>query len=197
MAFTIGLTGAIGAGKSFVAQCFKNFGAAVFDADSIVHQLYKEDENIIEYAKENLPGVVIKDEINRAALREHFLKYDETWLKFQSLVHSIIKKKLELFINEEKNKKFLILDIPLLLEAEFHLYCDYIILVSVNENVRKQRLNERGVDNKILDLISRIQLPIEKRKKMSHFTICADNDVLLQVKEIVNSLSDKPAFLQE
>ncbi|WP_010406691.1 dephospho-CoA kinase, partial [Wolbachia endosymbiont of Nasonia vitripennis] len=32
----IGLTGGIAVGKSFVANCFKEFGAALFDADSVV-----------------------------------------------------------------------------------------------------------------------------------------------------------------
>lgn len=188
----IGLTGAIGAGKSFVARCFKNLDAAVFDADSIVHQLYREDQDIINYAKKNFPEAVIQDKIDRVILSKYFLAYDENWTEFQSLVHSVIKQKLELFINAEKNKGLLILDIPLLFEAKFHLYCSHIIFVSVNENARNQRLNERNMDKKVLDLISNIQLPVEEKKKISNFIIYTDEseeDVFLQVKEIVDSLN--------
>ncbi|WCR52990.1 MAG: Dephospho-CoA kinase [Wolbachia endosymbiont of Ctenocephalides orientis wCori] len=237
----IGLTGAIGAGKSFVARCFKNLNAAIFDADSIVHQLYREDQDIINYAKKNFPEAVIQGEIDRAILSKYFLAYDANWAEFQSLIHSVIKQKLELFINAEKNrplskpiydqkflgevqvstaeysnvfeerssasttklpleiefrkrsnKKLSILDIPLLFEAKFHLYCSHIIFVSANENVRNQRLNERNIDKKVLDLISNIQLPIEEKKKISDFIIYTDEseeDVFLQVKGIVDSLN--------
>lgn len=188
----IGLTGAIGAGKSFVAKCFKNLDAAVFDADSIVHQLYREDQDIINYAKKNFPEAVIQGEIDRAILSKYFLTYDENWKEFQSLVHSVIKHKLELFISAEKNKGLLILDIPLLFEAKFHLYCSHVLFVSASENARNQRLNERNMDKKVLDLMSNIQLPVEEKKKMSNFIIYTDTceeDVFLQVKGIVDSLN--------
>ncbi len=74
----ISLTGGIGVGKSFVANCFQEFGAVVFDADSVVHQLYKVDKSIISYAEKNFPGVVVNGEIDRTVLSKYFLAYDET-----------------------------------------------------------------------------------------------------------------------
>lgn len=126
----IGLTGGIAVGKSFVANCFKEFGAALFDADSVVHQLYKVDKNIISYAEEKFPGVVVNGKIDRTVLSKYFLAHDENWKQFQSLVHSAVQNELEFFIAHEKenNRKLLVLDIPLLLETRFHLYCDFMFL---------------------------------------------------------------------
>lgn len=186
----IGLTGGIAVGKSFVANCFKEFGAALFDADSVVHQLYKVDKNIISYAEEKFPGVVVNGKVDRAVLSEYFLAYDENWKQFQSLVHSVVRNELEIFVAQEKenDRKLLVLDIPLLLETKFRLYCDFIVFIHADSTVQAQRLSERNMDKKKLDLISSIQLPIEEKKQMSDFIIDTSANVLSQVKDIINSL---------
>ncbi|OAB78410.1 dephospho-CoA kinase [Wolbachia endosymbiont of Laodelphax striatellus] len=186
----IGLTGGIGVGKSFIANCFKEFGAALFDADSVVHQLYKVNKNIISYAEEKFPGVVANDEIDRKVLSKYFLAYDENWKQFQSLVHSAVRNELEIFIAQEKenDRKFLVLDIPLLLETRFRLYCDFIVFIHADSAVQAQRLSERNMDKEKLDLMSSTQLPIEEKRQMSDFIIDTSANVFSQVKDIINSL---------
>nr|WP_255586084.1 dephospho-CoA kinase [Wolbachia endosymbiont of Mansonella perstans] len=190
----IGLASGIGSGKSFVANCFKGFGAAVFDADSIVHQLYKVDKSIISYAKENFPGVVVNSEIDKEVLSKYFLVHDENWKRFQSLVHSAVQSELEIFIAQEEktDRKLLVLDVPLLLETRFRLYCDFIVFVHADSAVQAQRLNERNIDKEKLDLISNIQLPIAEKRQMSNFTIdnsASKEHALSQIKDIVDSLN--------
>ncbi|MFV1011472.1 dephospho-CoA kinase [Wolbachia endosymbiont of Nasonia vitripennis] len=187
----IGLTGGIAVGKSFVANCFKEFGAALFDADSVVHQLYKVDKNIISYAEEKFPGVVVNGKIDRAVLSEYFLAYDENWKQFQSLVHSVVRNELEIFIAQEKknDRKSLVLDIPLLLETRFRLYCDFIVFIHADSAVQAQRLSERNMDKEKLNLMSSIQLPIEEKRQMSDFIIDTSANVFSQVKKIVDSLN--------
>ncbi|WP_353280572.1 dephospho-CoA kinase [Wolbachia endosymbiont (group B) of Silvanus unidentatus] len=186
----IGLTGGIAVGKSFVANCFKEFGAALFDADSVVHQLYKVNKNIISYAEEKFSGVIVNGKIDRTVLSKYFLAYDENWKQFQSLVHSAVQNELEFFIAHEKenNRKLLVLDIPLLLETRFRSYCDFIAFIHADSTVQAQRLSERNMDKKKLDLMSSIQLPIEEKKQMSDFIIDTSANVLSQVKDIINSL---------
>ncbi|MDE5061371.1 MULTISPECIES: dephospho-CoA kinase [Wolbachia] len=190
----IGLTGGIGVGKSFVANCFQEFGAAVFDADSVVHQLYKVDKSIISYAEKNFPGVVVNGEIGRTVLSKYFLAYDENWKQFQSLVHSAVLRELEFFIAKEKkiDRKLLVLDVPLLLETKFHSYCDLIIFIYADSVVQAQRLNERNIDKEKLNLIFNVQLSIEEKRKMSGFIIdtsVSKEYVFSQVKDIVDSLN--------
>ncbi|NUY39357.1 dephospho-CoA kinase [Wolbachia endosymbiont of Litomosoides brasiliensis] len=189
----IGLTGGIGVGKSFIANCFKRFDAAVFDADSVVRQFYRMDKNIISYAKKKFPGAIVNGEIDKTVLSKYFLAYDENWKQFQSLVHSAVRNELEIFIAREKevDRKLLVLDIPLLLEVRFCLYCDFIVFVYADSATQAQRLSERNMNKKKLDLISSIQLPVKKKMQMSDFTIdtrASKEYVLSQVKGIVDSL---------
>ncbi|MDD9331880.1 MAG: dephospho-CoA kinase [Wolbachia sp.] len=190
----IGLTGGIGVGKSFVASCFEKLGAAVFDADFIVHQLYETNKDIVDYAEKYFPKSVTGRKIDRTELSKYFLDYDENWIEFQSLVHSAVLNKLDFFLADEKkiNKKLLILDVPLLLETKFRLYCNFIIFVHANSAVQDQRLSGRNLDKEKLNLISKVQLPIEEKRKLSDFIIDANVNkecVFSQVKKIVNSFS--------
>ncbi|QKX01204.1 dephospho-CoA kinase [Wolbachia endosymbiont of Dipetalonema caudispina] len=190
----IGLTGGIGVGKSFVANCFKKLGAVVFDADFTVHQLYKKDNNIISYAKDNFPIAVVNGEINRTMLSKYFLAYDKSWKHFQSLVHSTVQNKLEFFITQEKktNKKLLILDTPLLLETKFYFYCNFIVLIHADSIIQLHRLSKRNINKEKLNLIMNIQLPFEEKKRMSNFIINTSTNkkfVFSQVKNIVDSLN--------
>ncbi|MDN5248429.1 MAG: dephospho-CoA kinase [Wolbachia endosymbiont of Tyrophagus putrescentiae] len=197
----IGITGEIGVGKSFVASCFKKFGAAIFDADFIVHQLYKADKSIINYAKKNFPEVIISGKINRLVLSKYFLAYDKCWLEFESLVHSAVLQKLKLFFARERRvgRELLVLDIPLLLETKLHLYCDFIIFVHANRAIYNQRLSKRNLDDRVLNLIRNIQFPLQLKKNLSNFTLNAGlnkGHVLLQIKEIITEAKKEIEFLK-
>ena len=108
----IGILGDIGSGKSYVA---KNFGYPVFNADSEVSKLYKKERKIFNRLKKVLPKYIYsfpisKNEVSRAILANKFnLK------KIVKIIHLEIRKKLNIFLNKNKNKKIIILDIPLLL----------------------------------------------------------------------------------
>lgn len=39
---TVGIVGEIASGKTFVSKIFKNCGYNVFDADRVVHNIYKK-----------------------------------------------------------------------------------------------------------------------------------------------------------
>ena len=115
-------------------------------------------------------------------------------MQFQSLVHSAVRNELEIFIAQEKktDRKLLVLDIPLLLETRFRLYCNFIIFVHADSTVQAQRLNERNIDKEKLDRISNIQLPTAEKRLMSDFTIdnsASKEHVISQIKDIVDSLN--------
>ncbi|OEY86673.1 dephospho-CoA kinase [Wolbachia pipientis] len=186
----IGLTGKVSTGKSFVASCFKKLGASVFDADFIVHQLYKVDKKIINYVERNFPDVVNNGKVDRSLLSKYFLMYDQNWQKFESLVHSAVAHKLRIFLSYEWNinRKLIVLDIPLLLETKLHLYCDFLVFIHTNRVVQYRR---RNIDSEKFKLICELQLPTQLKKKLSDCTINAGvnrGHAFLQVKEIVDFL---------
>jgi hypothetical protein len=67
----LGLTGSIASGKSTAAATFADMGAAIFDADRAVHQLYAgRSAPVVEAA---FPGTVEAGVVDREALgKVHF-----------------------------------------------------------------------------------------------------------------------------
>ncbi len=190
----LGLTGTIGAGKSFVASCFQKLGAAIFDADAIVHKIYLSDKSIINLAKSYFPDAVIGEAIDRSILIKYFFQYDEKWRIFESVVHSLVLKKQNNFIARERknNSKFVVLDVPLLLETKSHHLCNFIIFVTINPKLQDQRLKKRNFTQKKLSLITKRQLTCQIKYKLSNFVIntsLSKGYTFSQVKQIIKSLT--------
>ena len=168
----IALVGSIGSGKSFVSKLF-NF--PVFNADQQVNEIYKKDKKTFLKLRKKLPKFFLdfpakKNELIRAILD------DKKNLKLiTKIIHPIIKKKLSRFIQINKNKKIIILDIPLYLENNLDKKNDVIIFVQGNiAEIKKRLLKRANYNPKLINQFKKIQLPIEKKIKKSHFLIKND-----------------------
>ena len=106
----IGILGDIGSGKSYVAN---NFGYPVFNADHEVSKLYKKDKKIFKKLKKKLPKFISSFPINKNEITKAILSNNVNLKKIIVVVHLEIRKKLKLFLKKNKNKKLVILDIPL------------------------------------------------------------------------------------
>ena len=122
----IGILGVIGSGKSYVA---KNFGYPVFDADYEVSKLYNKDKKIFKKLKKKLPKYISSFPIDKNEITNAILSNKFNLKKIISIVHLEIRKALKLFINKNKNKKVIILDIPLLLENKINNKKDILVFV--------------------------------------------------------------------
>ncbi len=165
----IGILGGIGSGKSYVAM---NFGYPVFNADAEVRKLYKKDKKIFNKLKKVLPKFfhsfpVDKKEVSNAILaNKHNLK------KIVKIVHTEVKKKMNIFLKRNKKKKILILDIPLLLENKINKKQDILVFVESKKLEILKRLRKRKNFNfKIFKKFKEIQLPLDYKKKKSQFII--------------------------
>ena len=136
----IGILGDIGSGKSFVA---KKFGYPVFSADDEVSKLYKKDKKIFNQLKKKLPKYIISFPINKKQISNAILANRFNLKKIEKVVHQKIRKKLRLFLNKNKNKKIVILDIPLLLENKINSKNDILIFVDSKKNWYFKKIKEK------------------------------------------------------
>ena len=165
----IGILGDIGSGKSYVA---KNFGYPVFNADEEVAKLYRKNKKIYHKLKKALPEHIHSFPINKTELTKAILIKKINLSKIIKIIHLEIRKKMNLFIKKNKNKKFVILDIPLLLENKINKKKDVLIFVwSEKKNILK-RLNKRvNYNSELIRQFKNLQLPLAYKKKKSHFII--------------------------
>ncbi len=169
MTIKIGILGDIGSGKSFIA---KNFGYPVFDADYEVSKLYKKDKKIFSKLKKVLPKYFTSFPIRKNQVSKAILANRNNLRKIIKIVHLEIRKKMKVFIKKHKNKKIIILDIPLFLENKINKKNDILIFVQSQRSEILKRLKKRkNYNRKLLKEFKNIQLPLDYKKKKSTFII--------------------------
>ncbi len=168
----IALVGSIGSGKSYISKLF-NF--PVFNADQEVNIIYKKDKKTFLRLKKILPKFFFNFPAKKNELINAILHNKKNLKLITNLIHPIIKKRLTKFIETNKNKKIIVLDIPLYLENKLYKKKDIIICVIGKNNEIKKRLEKRlNYNPKLINQFKKIQLPIEKKLKKSHFIIKND-----------------------
>ena len=165
----IGILGGIGSGKTYVA---KNFRHPVFNADLEVSKLYKKDRKIFNKLKRVLPKYIYSFPINKNEVSNAILSNKINLKKIIKIVHLEIRKKLNIFLSKNRNKKIVILDIPLLLENKINKKNDILVFVkSKKSDILKRLRMRRGFNVKLINKFRNIQLPLDYKKKKSQFII--------------------------
>mgnify|MGYP006079037293 FL=1 len=165
----IGILGDIGSGKSYVA---KNFGHPVFNADFEVGKLYKKNRKIFNKLEKILPKYIYSFPIKKNEISNAILANKSNLKKIIKIVHLELRKKMNIFLSKNRNKKIVILDIPLLLENKINKKSDILIFVKSNKSDILKRLKKRENFNpKLLSKFKNIQLPLDYKKKRSQFII--------------------------
>ena len=165
----IGILGNIGSGKSYVA---KNFGYPVFDADYEVSKLYKKDKKIFKKLNKKLPKQIFSFPIDKNEITNAILSNKFNLKKIITIVHLEIRRELRLFIKKNKNKKVVILDIPLLLENKINNKNDILVFIDSKKVEIEKRLKKRfNFNRKLINKFKKIQFPSSYKKKKSTFII--------------------------
>tara|TARA_B100001142_G_scaffold255737_1_gene256997 strand:- start:474 stop:1043 length:570 start_codon:yes stop_codon:yes gene_type:complete len=181
----IGILGDIGSGKSFVS---KNFGYPVFNADLEVSKLYKNNKKIFFKLKKKLPKYIFSFPINKDEIIRAILANKLNLKKIIKIVHLEIRKKMNIFINKNKNKKIIILDIPLLLENKINNKKDILVFVESKKSDVLKRLKKRiNFNRQLLNRFQNIQLPLEYKKRKSHYII-KNNFTKKKIKRAVKDI---------
>ena len=163
----IGILGDIGAGKSYVA---KSFGYPVFNADYEVSKLYQRNRKVYLKLKKLIPEYIYEFPINKIQISKAILANNSNLKKIIKIVHKEIRNKMQSFLKKNKNKKFVILDIPLLLENKINKKKDILIFVQSKKVHILKNLNRRKNFNpRIIKKFREIQLPLAHKKKISTY----------------------------
>ena len=190
MTIRIGILGDIGSGKSYVA---KNFGYPVFNADAEVGILYKKNRKVFNKLKKVLPKYIYSFPINKNEITQAILANNLNLKKIIKIVHLEIRKKMNIFLKKNINKKIVILDIPLLLENKINKKNDILVFVQSKrfDILRKLKLR-KNLNHQLLSKFKKIQLSIDYKKKKSHFIIKNDftkRTVIKYIRIILNKIT--------
>ena len=165
----IGILGDIGSGKSYVAQ---NFGYPVFNADDEVAKLYQQNKRVFKNLRKKLPKYIHSFPVRKEEVSLAILSNKANLKKIINIVHKEIRKKMNQFLKKNRNKKIVVLDIPLLLENKINKKEDVLIYVqSKNSEILKRLSKRKNFNKKLFKIFKNIQLPLDYKRKKSRFII--------------------------
>ncbi len=191
----IGITGGIGAGKSFVSKRLTTMGFPVFDCDSQGKRLMNEDP-AIRIQLIDLLGVECynEDGLNRAYVAQRLFNDSNIKAAIEQIVHP---KVAIAFANwaEEQNSPLVFVESAILYESGFDQYVDKIIMVDADQEVRISRILHRDICTRA-QAEERIQAQAssaDKRKKADYIIENnPHNDVNQQLFQLVKQLYQLP-----
>tara|TARA_B100000965_G_scaffold403538_1_gene431851 strand:+ start:928 stop:1503 length:576 start_codon:yes stop_codon:yes gene_type:complete len=181
----IGILGDIGSGKSFIA---KQFGYPVFNADNEVKKIYSKDISCYKKLKRVLPKHIVSFPINKKEIIKSILSNQNNLKKIIKIVHPRVRIKMNKFINNNKKKKLIIFDVPLLLENKMEKKANILIFVEARKKeIIKNLKRRKNYNPQILKILKKLQLSLYYKKKKSNFVI-KNNFKIQPVKKNVKLL---------
>ena len=170
-----GITGGIGAGKSYVCQRLKAYGINVYDCDAAAKRIIRTSETVRQQLQQ-LIGSLEKADIAR------FLLESESNAKaIDKIVHPAVFRDFE-------ESGFEWMESAIIYESGIFRLVDRVVVVTAPEEVRIQRIMQRdGITReKALQWMQR-QWPQDEVRRRADFEIINDgtHDIDSQIRQLI------------
>lgn len=188
----LGLTGGIASGKSTVAAILHRLGAAIINADELSREVVQPGQEawkeIIDFFG---PDVLQEDmTLDRRKLRKIVFENPEARKKLEAIIHPRVRALAERKIRElaAAGSSIIVYEVPLLFEAQIHLWLRPVILVACEIETQKKRLLERDHLTEIeaekhLDA----QMSLEQKRQLADYVV-ENNGNLAELEQKVRSV---------
>lgn len=143
--FSVALTGGIGSGKSTVADILEELGALVIDSDLLAREVIERGTNGYDQVVARFGDSILRDgEIDRSALGNIVFSDVAARKDLEGIIHPLVRERAEK-IASRAGDRVVVNQIPLLFETKGSERFDFVISVEADEEIRKERLRERGL----------------------------------------------------
>lgn len=191
----VGLTGQTGSGKTTACRIFRENGFAIINADEIARNIVEPDSVCLKEIADCFGVQVINQDrsLNRKKLADIVFNDGIKLELLNSILYPYITSDILrlIRINSSEGKKLILLDAPTLFESRADDFCEIIISVIADENIRLNRIMNRDSLTEE-QAMSRIYSQHSQKFFVDNSDfIIKNNDDMCKLDEIVKELSDK------
>jgi dephospho-CoA kinase len=173
----VGLTGGIAAGKSTVANLWRQQGAAVIDSDELGHRALVRGTPTYEEIVRTFGKTILKDDqsISRSALAEIVFADERQRQALNRIVHPAVRQMWTQALAAEAGRaEVAVVSIPLLFEVRAEGEFDRVVAVACSEPTQLARLAAKGLSESQARARIRAQWPMQEKMDRADFVIWND-----------------------
>ena len=162
---------------------FQELGAYLIDADRVARQVVEPGKAAWQEIVEHFgPDILLSDkQIDRKKLGVIIFHQPEERTILNQIVHPRVIEEInrrEQIFHQQNPDTFVLIDVPLLIEASMHTRYACVILVYVPETVQLHRLMKRdGISEQEALAKIRSQMPLEEKRRYATHIINNDDSL--------------------
>lgn len=174
----VALTGGIGSGKSLVGEILEELGALVIDSDQLAREVIERGSPGYEEVVTAFGDSILSEgQIDRSKLAAVVFKESDLRKKLESIIHPLVREAAEKLARKLPSGAILINQIPLLVESDGAKRFDYVVTVSADEEIRRERLRLRGFKDYEITQRMAAQVSDSEREKIANYIIRNDGSI--------------------
>ena len=174
----VALTGGIGSGKSLVGEILEELGALVIDSDQLAREVIERGNPGYEEVVTAFGDSILSEgQIDRSKLAAVVFNESDLRKKLESIIHPLVREAAEKLARKLPSGAILINQIPLLVESDGAKRFDYVVTVSADEEIRRERLRLRGLKDYEITQRMAAQVSDSEREKIANYIIRNDGSI--------------------
>ena len=191
---TIGITGGIGSGKSYVSDILRReFGIPVYDCDKEAKRLTATDPEIRSRLIQLVGSEVFNGEtLNKQILADYLFRGPENASNVNAIIHPAVLEDFKRWSMVNGQCSIVALESAILFESGFNAHVDKVLFVDAPEDVRLHRAMQRDTaTEEQIRARMKMQQPELHRQQADFVIDNSSNDntrLLVQLEKIVYGL---------
>ena len=182
----IGITGSLASGKTTASKIISTKRGPLFSADKAVKEIYKNKhfKSLISKRFRIKNNSQIKKSLKRL-----ILKNKVNIKKLERIIHPLVRRKMKNFTIQNRNKKLLFYEIPLLIESKLMKYFNVIIFIKTKKKLRLKRFKSKSGDKKLFNLLNNKQMNDEKKIKFCDYTVVNEKNLNILKNKLLDIIN--------
>ena len=182
----IGITGSLASGKTTASKILSSARGPLFSADKVVKELYKSKHFKTLVSRK----FRVKNNTQlKKSLKKLILKNKANIKKLEKIIHPLVRKKMKNFTLQNRNKKLLFYEIPLLIESKLMKHFNVVVLIKAKKQLRLKRFMLKGGDKRLFNLLNNKQMKDVKKIKYSDHVVVNENNLNILKRNLLAIIS--------
>ena len=177
----IGITGSLASGKTTASKILSSKKGPLFSADKAVKELYKNKRFKQLLSKK---FKVKNNNQIKESLKKLLMEKKENIKKLEKMIHPLVRKKMKSFTSQNKKKKILFYEIPLLIESRLMKYFNVIIFVRAKRQIRLKRFTSNSGNKELFNLLNNKQMADKKKSKFCDYIVVNEKNLDILKKNL-------------